>query len=284
MIRLPVMQLINPDKTERTFNPPQQPATQHPRLLGDNTQWQAYYQPFEDLNCVDSANDSDWGAVMNVKNLWDRHTKGGAECRNEKPTAIAEVSDAAFYLNPDDKWNRDRALRILFLLRQLKHCHANGGNNCLYNAADMQSLQDAFLNYEMQRFDSIRWDWGYKYFDLGTEPPMKFWSLLVDIFWDDLSTENKQRIDTKLGEKIDCYLQQVAEKDWSIFNGNNWTPVLGKGAMYWGITYYYEDTRAAQIVKEVLNSLWLHRDFYLEDGAYKEGIVEYTNVYYSNLR
>ncbi|MBO0615419.1 hypothetical protein J1836_21225 [Thiothrix fructosivorans] len=33
-----------------------------------------------------------------------------------------------------------------------------------------------------------------------------------------------------------------------------------------------------------MESLWLHRDFYLTDGAYIEGIVEYTNVSYSSLR
>jgi cytochrome c peroxidase len=258
-------------KTEKEFNPPKQPAQAHPRLLGDNAAWQAYWKPFADLACSSSDKDGDWGAVFNIKNIWEKNTLGYASCKQEKPASLENVADAAFYLNPSSelKWNRDRALRILFLLR---------------NQPNLDDLQTAFINYELNRFDSVTWNWGYKCFDLGTEPEMKFWSIFVDVFWNDLSAADKAKIDAKLSDLIDCYLQQVETKDWSIFNGNNWTPILNKAAMYWAITYYHEDARASKVVKEVLNTLWLHRDFYLEDGAYKEGIVEYTNVSYSSLR
>jgi cytochrome c peroxidase len=258
-------------KTEKEFNPPKQPAQEHPRLLGDNTAWQAYWKPFADLTCSSSDTDADWGAVFNIKNIWEKNTLGYASCKEDKPASLENVADAAFYLNSSSEltWNMDRALRILFLLR---------------NQSNLNDLKTAFINYELNRFDSVTWNWGYKCFDLGTEPEMKFWSIFVDVFWNDLSADDKAKIDAKLSDLIDCYLQQVEDKDWSIFNGNNWTPVLNKAAMYWTITYYHEDERAIKVVKEVLNTLWLHRDFYLEDGAYKEGIVEYTNVSYSNLR
>lgn len=276
-------------KTSQALNPTRQPAQQHPRLLGDNTQWAAYWQPFDDLSCVTSATDADWGSVFNVKNIWDKNTKGYAACKESIPASLNTVSDADFYLNPTDtRWNRDRALRVLFLLRQMKHCHASDDNAvrsaCLYSESETQQLQDAFITYEMNRFTSVSWDWGYACFDLGTEPPMKFWSIFADVFWDDLAAVHKTAIDDKLAEKATCYLDQYANKHWSIFNGNNWTPVLGKGAAYWAMTYYHEDPRAADVLEKVLESLWLHRDFYLNDGAYSEGIVEYTNVSYSSLR
>lgn len=272
-------------KTAKALNPLHQPAQQHPRILGHGAEWQTYWQPFEALVCVTSKNDSDWGSVFNVKNVWDKHTKGYSACKEASPSSLQKVDDAAFYLNPpaNSTWNTDRALRVMFLLRQLKQCHAEGGN-CLYSAAETQALQAAFIAYEMQRFDSVVWDWGYKCFDIGTEQQMKFWSIFVDVLWSDLAVADKARIDAKMGALIDCYLQQYADKDWSIFNGNNWTPLLGRGAAYWAIAYYHEDPRAPDVLEKVLESLWLHRDFYLPDGAYMEGIVEYTNVSYSSLR
>ncbi|MBO0615417.1 hypothetical protein [Thiothrix fructosivorans] len=63
------------------------------------------------------------------------------------------LADAAFYLNPptDPVWNQDRALRVLFLLRQLKQCQSEG-SACTYSAAETQALQAAFIAYEMRRF------------------------------------------------------------------------------------------------------------------------------------
>ena len=272
-------------KTSRAFNPEKQPAQTHPRVLGNDEEWANYWQPFEDLSCVVSGSDSDWGNVFNAKNIWDKTTKGYSACKDATPTSLQDVSDASYYLTPSvtAKWSRDRALRVLFLLRQLKQCHEDGGS-CLYSATETQQLQDAFISTEMTRFTSVTWEWSYSCFDLGTEPPMKFWSIFVDVFWSDLSVANKTAIDNKLAEKADCYLAQYEAKHWSIFNGNNWTPVLGKGAMYWAIAYYYEDPRAAVVLEKVLESLWLHRPFYLEDGAYMEGVIEYTNVSYSSLR
>jgi len=274
-------------KTSRAFNPEKQPAQAHPRILGNDEEWAAYWQPFDDLACVESSSDSDWGSVFNAKNIWDKGTKGYVPCKDEQPESLQAVSDASYYLTPavTATWNRDRALRVLFLLRELKQCHANNESaDCLYSAEETQQLETAFISAEMTRFETISWDWGYACFDLGTEPEMKFWSIFVDVFWSDLSAANKTTIDETLAEKADCYLAQYEAKHWSIFNGNNWTPILGKGAMYWAIAYYHEDARAKVVLEKVLESLWLHRDFYLDDGAYMEGIIEYTNVSYSNLR
>jgi hypothetical protein len=272
-------------KTVQAFNPPREPPESHPRLLGDNTRWQAYFKPLDDLPCKTTQYDSDWGLVTNVKNVWEKNTRGGAPCKSALPAQISQVADAAFYLTPPATpvWSRDRALRVLFMLRRLKQCHASGGT-CDYSAADTQALQAAFIQYEMQRLPSEVWTSNERCFDLGTEPSMKFWSLFVDVFWDDLSAGQKDQIKTSMNPRIDCYLQQADTKDWSLFNGNNWTPVLNKGALYWAIAYYHEDPRAKTVLQVVLDTLWLHRDFYLLDGAYKEGLVEYTNVSYSSLR
>ncbi|MCH9740586.1 MAG: hypothetical protein K0U38_07070 [Epsilonproteobacteria bacterium] len=272
-------------KTEEPFEPAKEPAVEHPRILGANSEWKEYFKPFDDLACVESAKDMDWGMVFNAKNIWDKNTKGVSLCKNSVPDTIDEVSDTDYYLDFEegDKWVRKRALRIMFLLRDMMQCHESNQANCLYDLADVTRLKEAFISSEMTRFDSVSWDYGYKCFDIGTEPPVKFWSIFVDTFWSDLSPANKAKIDATLSDKIGCFLDQIEEKHWSIYNGNNWTAILDKAALYWAITYYHEDSRAKQVVKEVLRTLWLHRDFYLTDGSYMEGVVEYTNVSYSNL-
>jgi len=273
-------------KTEVPFTPTKEPALAHPRVLGNNSEWRAYYQPFDDLACIESDKDHDWGMVFNAKNIWDRTTKGAAICRNGVPDSLSEVSDTDYYLDfqEGDKWNRKRALRIMFLLREQMDCYANGLGSCLYSESEVTQLKEAFIASEMARFDSVSWGYGYVCFDIGTEPPVKFWSIFVDTFWSELTASDKAKIDDKLGELIGCYLTQIEEKHWSIYNGNNWTAILDKAALYWAIVYYHEDSRANRVIKEVLRTLWLHRDFYLSDGSYMEGIVEYTNVSYSNLR
>jgi len=73
------------------------------------------------------------------------------------------------------------------------------------------------------------------------------------------------------------------EPHWSIYNGNNWTPVLAEAALYWGIVYYYEDERAPELAWRALQSLWLHRDSYLSDGVYNEGLLMYSQVSFDPL-
>ena len=273
-------------KTEVPFTPTKEPELAHPRILGNNSEWQEYYQPFDDLLCVDSDQDHAWGVVFNAKNIWDRTTKGATVCRYGVPDSLSEVSDADYYLDFEegDSWNRKRALRMMFLLREQTDCHANDLDSCLYSESDVTELKEAFIASEMTRFESVSWTYGYVCFDIGTEPPVKFWSIFVDTFWSDLNATAKGKIDDKLSEVMDCFVDQIEEKHWSIYNGNNWTAILDKAALYWAIVYYHEDSRANMIIKEVLRTLWLHRDFYLSDGSYMEGIVEYTNVSYSNLR
>jgi parallel beta-helix repeat protein len=272
-------------KSEKPFNPLKEPDVAHPRILGNNSEFKSYFGAFDALECIESTKDMGWGVVFNAKNIWDKNTKGVSLCRNDAPSSISEISDVQYYLNRQegDSWKRDRALRVMFLLREMMDCHSRS-ETCLYSAEDVTLLKEAFIDSEMARFNSVSWDWGYKCFDIGTEPPIKFWSIFVDVFWNDLESADKEKIDSKLSEKIGCFIEQVENKDWSLFNGNNWTPILDKAALYWAIAYYHEDERAKDVVKEVLRTLWLHRDFYLEDGSYMEGVIEYTNVSYSNLR
>jgi hypothetical protein len=266
------------------------PSALHPRVLGDNQEWLTYMKPLDEMGCFSTNNnkDTDWGGVTNVKNLWDRYSKGGALCDNSsllKPSSLYNQRDAQFYLNHStDKWSKNRALRVMHLLRREQYCHGQNQNNCLYPKSEIAQLENDFIDYEIDRFPNITWEGHGICFSIETTPPIKFWSLFLDTFWNDLTPLQKEPIQNKMSQKVECYLSQIAQKHWSFANGNNWNAILGKGAMYWAIANYYEDNRSQEVIQKTLEIMELHRDFYMEDGAYKEGIVEYTNVSYSNIR
>ncbi|MCB9676272.1 MAG: DUF5011 domain-containing protein [Alphaproteobacteria bacterium] len=265
---------------QQVFESPVQPGLAHPRLFGDDTRWLAAMAPLEAMPCVDGEL-SGWGYTLDIKDRWEVATRGGASCEGTVPTAIAQHPDAAYYLSGTGSWNSDAALRVLFLIRKERACQASGGT-CTYTAAEIDQLAAAFYASEVARFPSEGWHSGYdgSFFDLGALPPFRFWCLFLDVFWDDplLQAGDRTLIEDRMSEEIDSFLDSYASGHWSLYNGNNWTPVLGAAATYWALTFWHEDPRAPEVLEAVLAVHWLHRDFYLDDGSYLEGVVEYTNV------
>ena len=274
-------------RTEAPFAPAKLPPFEHPRLFGSDAAWLAEQAPFDQLPCrsePDYPEGAGWGSATNVRNIWDQFTKGGASCKNEVPTALVNHPDAADYLDGTaaTNWNIMRALRVLHLVRRIRACHAEG-QFCEFSLTELDPLVAQFISIELDRFAEWSWsDWPFG-FDLRTEPTMRYWSLFVDTLWDDLSVEQHDLMATEMGERIDDFLGIYDDVHWALYNGNNWTPVLAKAALYWAITYYFEDPRAAEVAHRARQILWLHRDFYGPDGAYYEGLMMYTAVSFESL-
>ena len=68
-----------------------------------------------------------------------------------------------------------------------------------------------------------------------------------------------------------------ASRHWSLWNGNNWTPVLCEGAMYWAVAYWHEDkARATRVIRVINDVSTIHKSMIGRDGGYKEGVCQYS--------
>jgi hypothetical protein len=275
-------------QTEATFEPPHQPPRAHPRLFGDNQAWLAHHQRFDALACNNEPNVPSfaaWGGIPNLRNVWDRITKGGAICTNDRPEQLRGDPNAADYLDGSaaEQYNVTRSVTVLHRIRFERACRQQAPERCLLSDEELTELTTAVIRIEMGRIRQVPWQTHGFDFDLRTREPMRIYTLLADILWDELSAEQHAEIATVTGQQIDAYLVHFHEPHWAIYNGNNWTPVLAEAALYWAITYYHEDERAPEVAWRALQSLWLHRNSYLPDGVYKEGLLMYSQVSFDPL-
>ncbi|MBL7665750.1 MAG: hypothetical protein JNM93_11505 [Bacteriovoracaceae bacterium] len=279
---------------DRILNSAVQPPNVHPRIFGTDAQWYERIKFFDELDpdCKWKGKDA-WGQVKNMKGLWDYYTKGEDICVKAAPTNIASHRDAAFYLTTNTlSYSRDRAMRVLHLIRRQYACH-QVSSNCQFSKSSVDDLVQAFITYHINRQKSEAknakgfypsWHSGYsgEFFDLGSLPAFKFWCLFLDIFWSNpkLSAADKQFVSDELENEINNYLTiyNLPESSsatlgrWAVWNGNNWTSVLNAAALYWAITFWHEKPQKAQdVLNAILTTNWLHRDFFLADGAYIEG-------------
>jgi len=274
--------------TESAFSPPVEPGIDHPRLFGDNEVWLETNRAFDELPCSgapDWTEWSQWGELTNIKNYWDHFTKGGSVCLDEVPASLSDIGDAAAYLDgtASESFDVGRATRMLHLIRHERACRSTGLADCYHDEEQVEELVDALISVEMVHLHEIVWSsFGFG-FDLFTREPMRVFTLMVDVLWDDLTDEQHAEILDVTGEQVDAYLEHFYVPHWSIYNGNNWTPVLAEAALYWAIVYYHEDPRGPEVAWRALQSLWLHRDTYLDDGVYAEGLLMYSQVSFDPL-
>ncbi|WP_111978477.1 hypothetical protein [Algibacillus agarilyticus] len=223
----------------------------------------------------------------------------------EKYNQAVSISNGQITVTKMDNWRRDNALQIVHLIRRMQHCHQIHPeddpqqnlttNQCRFNQTEIANLSEKFIAYE---FDRLRqeplnsagyinaWHKGFqgKFFDLGAYPAFKLWTLILDTFWHSeyLKPADKQFVESHLANEIDSFIAiYYLPKDasgslgrWALHNGNNWTPILDAAALFWAITYWHDTTysaKAHQVLDIVLESIWLHRDEILNDGAYTEG-------------
>ncbi len=275
--------------TRKGFVPDRTPPEEHPRLFGEDDVWYPNVLAIESLPCQgepDYPEGADWGSVTNVRNTWEKNSLGGASCLDTLPESLADYASANRYLSGEayTDWDGDDLLISLHLVRRMRACHQRDSGDCLYGQEEIEALAQAVIEVEMARLPDESWGTFEDIpFDLYTAPPVRRWSLLQDVFWDELSAEDHAAINEAIDPLIDGLIEAYEVPHWSLYNGNNWTPVIADGAMFWAITHYHEDPRAAEVAALAMEVMWLHREFYLEDGAYMEGLMMYTSVSFLNL-
>ncbi|CAM2064869.1 DUF5011 domain-containing protein [Sulfidibacter corallicola] len=268
------------------------PPQDHPRLFGTNDAWMARMEPLNQMPCVPGR--SGLGRVYPIKTIWDRATLGGSPCNGTMPRSIDDHPDARFYFGTggvNAKWDRSRGFRVLHLLRRLLHWHATGAP-APYTEAEMERLLAAFLDTEMVRFPTEKFHAGAdgSFFDLGAEASFAYWCAILDIYWhrrDHLTPQRFDQIKNKLDSEIDSFLEKHDEGHWSQWNGNNWSPRLALPAITYALTFYYEEPRAAEVLKKALRIIWLHREYFAEDGSHLEsynyGHAVWQTLFHTNL-
>ena len=79
-------------------------------------------------------------------------------------------------------------------------------------------------------------------YDLFSTDAMVHWSYFVDIFRDEaIGTYPQLYADlvAKMGAYVTSYEEAFISGHWSLWNGNNWTPVLSKGVMHWAVVFWW---------------------------------------------
>jgi len=267
-------------ETRSRLNFPQSPQSERPRLFGSN--WNSIQNQYMNLSCGEpNINYAGLGGLLNVRQGFEKLAFGGSECDDDFPNTIEDISLAApYYRNDTDEINEismDDRYRVLWLIRYLNYC--DGEMYCDYfDSEDVATLTSNFLHHEVFRFytyDFVGW-WGLEY-DLQTSRDMKFWCVIVDAFSDLIDADQLMRIKSKLRLVIQEFMNLFTNSHWALFNGNNWTPVLCVGAVYWAVTFWHEDYELAQdVLHSAIDSMYLHFDMYLTDGVYVEGVAEYS--------
>lgn len=302
-------QLEKEEIDNRILNSEIKPSVNHPRLYGADP-WDIFVANIEsfDPDCRIGYTNSGRGSVINFKSMWDRVLYGRKSCADDLSSNLSQHNDAKHYYGVVDTTREEqevRRLRVLHLIRRELSCHdPKISIACQFSITDRDVLIQKFYDAEITRLRTApRFDptnqyhipmWGSElgfpadytfnkrwhrtnsaqFMVLEAAPAFKFWTLFLDILWNNsvLKPDDKNYIETELDYEISSYLKQNEEKHWSLYNGNNWTAVINSGALHWAILNYYErPEKSKKVLEAILESNWTHRDFYQQDGGYKEG-------------
>jgi len=295
--------------TRSVWAPPSTPPPLRPRLFGSDDTWaDARNAPFFTADCpYDTAVSPGWGGASGIpdfKSAFERATLGYATCYasggswstppasiDDHPYVRATYGDPA-YASFSGHTSRSDALKVFHLVRRLRACHNANAGTCQFDQNATEVLARVIVEREFQTFDpdarevnSDSWGWeqdtdGCCGYDLFSAVTVKHFSLFVDIFRDDAQSLNATRlgeIETKLEQYADHFMGQFRSGHWSLWNGNNWTPVLSAGAVYWAVAFWHERPEKARALMHQINDVaMLHRAMTADDGMYKEGLCQYS--------
>lgn len=299
------------EQNEIIHSPAKLPPRGHPRYLGTNSDLADYHAPLDRMGCGMSGKLPGLGDVFSIKAYWEYLTKGVNTCGGA--TATSDLSKHPLlkcHSSVSCTWSDSQYAETLYLLRRLEQCHSSGGSGCQYTADQVKTLRKNIYSNGIAYFkasldsraceasDTVanctkakKWNLGYGIYDLFTEVPVRLWALFADIYWDELhnpqvnanATADFEMIKHQFDIVIDGWLNQQKSLHWVYANGNNWSPIQARGLIAWAIVFYYEDSRVKDVLKSILDTLWLHRDYYLAEGYYLEG-QSYNTLSFDPLR
>ena len=282
-------------------NLPTTPPVTRPRVYGADATWYPErVRPFLDAPCdPEGAPSGGWfeeAGVSDLKSQFELAARGFRSC-SCTTTCIPDGSDITSHSAAKKFINYDSAAqpsytdgrRALHLVRRVWACgEANAGSfdGCEYNGTEATRLARAIVAVEMGRFETLSWSCGVSCggdggaaFDLNTAEPVSYFALWYDVLLskpDLVPAANASRVREVLRDQIDLFRDAFILGEWTLWNGNNWTPHLVIAALMWAVAFYHEDAVAPEVVEMVNDILWLHRPYYTPDGVYKEGVIQYS--------
>eukprot|EP00040_Diaphanoeca_grandis_P036213 m.230153 g.230153 ORF g.230153 m.230153 type:complete len:1340 (-) comp33572_c0_seq14:24-4043(-) len=283
------------------------PDTDRPRLFGNNDVWySSAVAPFYTGNCSTNVGEPGWGSgsgFPDFKGYFETRTLGYSACRgtaNSGTTIWDHSSVKPSYANAafeSFKGNNEQtyALQVFHLIRRMRHCHAGASQpdvDCQYNVSETAALALNVVTQEFVSFDSgatqrndASWGWeqttdGCCGFDLFTTNALRHYAVFVDVLASDAQAADMGTYNAILN-KMKFYLEDFVlkydAKHWSLFNGNNWTPVLSEGAMYASVALWHDfPSLAEKVIHMVTDIMFLHIPMTTEKGAYSEGVCQYS--------
>jgi len=282
------------------------PPASHPRLYGTDAEWMAeHVTPFITANCdPDTSANVGWfedKGYWSVKTHFDYAARGYDSCSGQ--SGWDDIGDWSYLedyfkeVGEDGSLGYPRAVggfRAFHLLRRSWACHDGTANDgvdgvgCEYNTTETDRLATAIVEREMIRFRATVWSCGTicggngndAAFDLTTAEQVGFFVHLYDVFVSRpnlLSPSDIAAIDDVMEAQIDIFIATFWNGGWQLWNGNNWTPHLCTAAIEWAVTFWHEkQTKALEVLRIASDIMWLHRDYYTDDGVYVEGLAVYT--------
>ena len=105
-------------------------------------------------------------------------------------------------------------------------------------------------------------------FDLQTSEAMEYWSVFLDTLRPYLSEANQTAVKVEMYNRTSNFMDIFYGGTWPLWNGNNWTPYLTRGATAWAVIMWHEEPeRAREILHAVYDILWWHRTHYTSEPS-----------------
>ncbi|MBC7753653.1 MAG: hypothetical protein H7Z71_05410 [Moraxellaceae bacterium] len=291
---LSIKNLRDLDMKNMVEYPTKLPPVNHPRLLGTNSDLFQEVTVLDQMPCSSQPIEG-LGAIPNFRDKWDSASFGYYKCKGQNLTTFATNPQTLEYFKPTPVFNQKRDYRILFIIRRLQNCFATTPTACGYTQTDFSDFKNRFIAAQMAEFNQnwitdpnnmlvySNWNYGHFPYDIYSGEPYRYWTTYLDTLWSDLTQTQKNFLKIQMSYRIDAWLENVRKKDWGYSNGNNWNGSQAEGLVAWALTFYYEEpVRAKAVLQSVIDGLWLHRDYYMNTGYYKEG-ASYIAVSYLPL-
>ena len=150
---------------------------------------------------------ANWGGLTDIRHQWELSLWTGSNCTNSRKPGLLNHTIAAKYFNASyGRVNSDEAMRIFFLIRRMRYCHSVlPASSCYYPLADINQLAALVVKREFTYWSSWAWQNQGLTYDLGTQDPMRFWCLYMDIFWNDVNATIRSTIEARFSIEIDTF-------------------------------------------------------------------------------